>query len=136
MRIVLVLLGLLLVAGCGNSDQDQPSPQPTGVVPSSKATGTPGSEFLSPIPKESAETLPKCDDVWVVGKTLPADYSGCQIDGGGVDRGATYACTDGGSELIGYNEQFFARLGGPVRAYGDDEAAFSQELFEACNPKQ
>src|SRR5690348_256360 len=104
MRIVLVLLGLLLVAGCGNSEK--PSPQPTGVVPPSKATGTPGSEFLTPIPKKSAEALPKCAEVWVVGKTLPADYAGCQIDGGGVDRGAKYACTDGRGELIGYNEQF------------------------------
>lgn len=132
MRIAVVLLiSLVFAAGCGgNSD---PTSGPTGAQ-NSAATEQPGSEFLTPVPKESAEALPECSEVWVVGKTLPADYAGCRIAEGGIDQGAKYACTDGKGELVGYNEEFFARRGGPVRAYGEDDAAFSQELFEVCNP--
>ena len=136
MRTALVTLSLLLVAGCGDSGSDsktEPSPAPTGVVPSSSATGTPGSEFLTPVPKESADALPACSEVWVVGATLPNDYGGCRTEGG-IDQGAHYACTDGNGELIGHNDQFFARLGGQIKAYGEDEADFSRELYEVCKP--
>ena len=137
MRIALVILSLLLLTGCGNKSEPDPGPAPTGVVPPSKATGTPGSEFLSPLPKESVDALPACSEVWVVGKTLPSDYAGCRIaKGGGVDQGAKYACTDGRGDLIGYNDQFFARLGGPIQAFGEDDAAFSHELFEVCKPEE
>lgn len=136
MRFALVIFSLLLVAGCGDNGSDPntgPSAAPTGVVPSASATGTPGSEFLTPVPKESAEALPKCSELWVVGQTLPADYEGCRTEGG-IDQGARYPCTDGNGELVGHNDQFFARLGGPIKAYGDDEADFSRELYEVCNP--
>jgi hypothetical protein len=138
MRIALVLLSLLLVVGCGDNGSDpkiEPKPVPTGVVPSASASGTPGSEFLPDIPKESADALPACSEVWVVGDTLPEDYEGCRTKGG-VDQGARYACTDGGGELIGHNDQFFARLGGVIKAYGEDDIDFSHELFEVCKPKQ
>jgi len=134
MRIALVALSLVFLAGCG--DGGEPTSEPSGVIQSSTKPNEPGSEFLTPVPKESAEALPECSEVWVVGKTLPADYKGCRIAGGGIDQGAKYACTDGRGELIGYNDQFFARLGGTVQAYGEDEEAFSQDLFQACKPKQ
>ena len=137
MRFVPVIFSLLLVAGCGDNGSEpksEPNSGPTGVVPSSKATGTPGSEFLTPVPKESAEALPKCSEVWVVGETLPKDYEGCRTVGG-IDHGAHYACTDSGGDLIGHNEQFFARIGGQIKAYGEDEADFSRELYEVCRPK-
>jgi hypothetical protein len=134
MRIALVAVSLVFLAGCG--DGGEPTPEPSDVIQSSTKPSEPGSEFLTPVPTESAEALPECSEIWAVGKTLPSDYKGCRIAGGGIDQGAKYACTDGKGELIGYNDQFFARLGGAVQAYGEDEEAFSQELFEACKPKQ
>jgi len=140
MRIALVILSLILVAGCGNSTE--PNSEPSDVTSSGTEGGapgtqssTPGSEFMPPDADKAAESLPKCSDIWVEGKTLPEDYEGCQNTGGGLDRGANYACTDGKADLIGHNDQFFARLGGQIKAYGEDEAAFSQELFEVCKPE-
>jgi hypothetical protein len=136
MRTALALVSLILVAGCGGDDRDEPTPWPSasGIV-SGKPGSTPGSEFMPPNAKESAAALPKCSEVWVAGKTLPSDYNGCQTEGGGLDRGAVYVCTDGGGQLIGYNDEFFARLGGPIKGYGEDEVAFSHELFEVCKPE-
>ena len=134
MRIALVALSLVFLAGCGGSDE--PSSEPSGVIKSSTKPNEPGSEFLTPVPEKSAEALPECSEVWAEGTTLPAEYAGCRIAGGGIDQGAEYACTDGKGELIAYNDQFFARVGGAVHAFGEDDAAFSQELFEACKPNQ
>jgi len=134
MRIALVILSALLVASCG--DRTGPNSEPSGVTQHSTDPSQPGSEFLTPVPEESAAAMPECSEVWVAGKTLPADYEGCQIASGGIDRGASYACTDGNGDLIGYNDQFFARLGGEVQAFGEDDAAFSHELFGVCKPKQ
>ena len=134
MRIAVVVLSLVFLSGCG--DGAEPTSGPTGVVQNSADPKQPGSEFLTPVPAESAGAMPDCTEVWAVGNTLPADYEGCRIAGGGIDQGAKYACTDGKGELIGYNDQFFARLGGAVQAYGEDEEAFSQELFQACKPNQ
>ena len=89
---------------------------------------------MTPIPKESADALPACSEVWVVGETLPTDYEGCRTKGG-IDQGAHYACTDGNGELIGYDDQSFARLGGQIRAYGEDEMDFTRESYEVCEPK-
>jgi len=133
MRIALVILSLILVAGCGNGTE--PEPAPSDVIQSRAKPNQPGSEFMPPDADKAAESLPKCSDIWVEGKTLPEDYEGCQNTGSGLDRGANYACTDGKADLIGHNDQFFARLGGQIKAYGEDEAAFSQELFEVCKPE-
>jgi len=135
MRIAVVALSLLLVAGCGRGG-GEPESEPTGVITSSTKSSEPGSEFLTPIPDKSAEALPECSEVWVEGNTLPTDYAGCRIAGGGIDQGAKYPCSDGKGELIDYNEQFFARRGGTIQANGNDDEAFSHELFQACKPTQ
>lgn len=133
MRIALVTLSLVLFAGCG--DAGGPSSEPSDVTTPGTATGTPGSEFSSPGMDKNADALPECSEVWVVGKTLPKDYAGCKLPEGGIDRGADYACTDGKGDLIGHNEQFFARPGGQIKANGEDDVAFSHELFEVCKAK-
>ena len=137
MRIALVLLSLVLVAGCGDGRDPKSDPSSSGAQPgaSSKPSAEPGSEFMPPGAEETAAALPKCSEIWVAGQTLPADYAGCQTDSGGLDQGSKYVCTDGGADLIGHNEQFFARLGGPIQENGEDDAAFSQELFEVCKPE-
>ncbi|HJR89204.1 MAG TPA: hypothetical protein VJ782_03485 [Aeromicrobium sp.] len=139
MRLALTLVSLILLAGCGGDDSKEPADPtawPSGIATSVSPGSTPGSEFMPPNAKESAAALSKCSEVWVAGKSLPSDYSGCQTEDGGLDRGAVYDCTDGKGQLIGYNDEFFARLGGTISAYGEDDAAFSRELFEVCKPEQ
>ena len=61
--------------------------------------------------KDRPEGAPDCADVWVEGKTLPADYEGC-------NDGDTFVVltTVGDCELASYegDEEFFANLGGTI----------------------
>lgn len=101
------MLGLLL-AGCGSSN--------------STGSGSPGAG------------TPKCADIWIAGKTLPAGYDGCLNKDGSIEAFVTSDCKDGGS-LGSYDDRFWIRLpGGKITAvHGDmsDDPAYKAG-FDAC----
>ncbi len=92
-------------------------------------------------PTESASTaeLPACADIWVDGKTLPADYTGCTRDGETVEADAK-PCGSGPETFVQYqytDEQditvpFIAIRGEKVIGYIDDENAPYAKTFDKC----
>jgi hypothetical protein len=70
-------------------------------------------------PNEAASALPDCQEVWVDGQQLDADYSGC-LRGGRVVKPNLRDCTnDVGNQLAIYNKRFFAVLGGQITEVHD-----------------
>lgn len=67
-------------------------------------------------PPEEAETGPvRCQEVWVVGHRLPADYSGCLRGGRKVAPMIELHCThDAGNYLVSYKQRLLAVRGGKV----------------------
>lgn len=60
-----------------------------------------------------SEDKPSCSEVWVVGKTLPSKYRGCESEEGVTQPSMAHGCTDG-STIDAY-EKFWAFHGGTVR---------------------
>jgi hypothetical protein len=59
--------------------------------------------------------VPRCQDIWVGGQTLPQDYEGCVGESGGLVMSSLLACTDG-SQFTTHEGRFFAQLGGTITA--------------------
>jgi len=59
---------------------------------------------------------PTCSDVWVVGKSLPADYEGC-ARGGKIKAASTLICKDG-TEISTLDDRFWSVDGGPIKDAG------------------
>ncbi len=70
----------------------------------------------------------QCDEIWVVGATLAADYIGCK-KGNNEQPAAVISCNDG-SKLTAYDDRFFAFLGEEIQSK-DDEQAY-EDAFTAC----
>ena len=89
-----------------------------------------GNQMQADTNENSAEgRAPACADVWTEGTTVPADYTGCEQDASLQPLEAT-TCADG-TELTTFADQYFAVLGGQVRAGGPDSASYADAL-EAC----
>jgi len=118
--IAAILLAVTLAA-CGGGD-DEPA------APSTPEATT----------ETAAAELPECSEVWVDGKTIPADYEGCVRDGETVEANAK-PCGDGPEEFVQYQYvedeityPFVAILGEKVIEYIDDENAPYAKTFDKC----
>lgn len=83
---------LLALTSCSSSDGDNKNPN---------EDGGPTSESAS------------CADIWVAGNTLPSDYDGCEISADLLEAAAVSECADG-SKWTGYDDRFYAKLGGKI----------------------
>lgn len=110
MRTFAVVLSVLLLTACGGGGDDDEG-----------GTGSGG--------------LPDCADVWVEGETLPEDYEGC-MDGDMTVALVTSDCTDG-SRLTGYDDRYWALLGGEIKDAGAEDATAADPEYgadlAACN---
>jgi hypothetical protein len=105
--------------------------------------------------------VPKCQDVWTVGNTLPQDYDGCLGDDGHLVMSGVSYCVDG-TQFTTHESRFFARLGGtigagpdgspgarasyhrfwsrcqttPVQTNADDQATSSEQRSTASAPQE
>ena len=111
--VALTLVSLLALAGCAGGDD-------TG-----DGSGTPDQSASSAV-EESASPedggIPLCSEVWVEGQTLPADYGLLCHNGQSVEAAVTFPCGDGGGDLTGYLDRFWARLGGEIYDAGARDA--------------
>ena len=118
-----VLLAAALTA-CGGGN-DEPTKEPAD----------------SPSESAAAAELPACPDVWVDGKTLPADYAGCVGEDGKTVAADAKPCGDGPDQYVRYEYTkdevaypFIAILGEKIIEYTDDEFGPYAKLFNKCDP--
>lgn len=82
---------------------------------------------------DAPRTDPACAEVWVEGRTLPADYDGC-LDVDGTRSGAPYReCADG-ARFVSWQGSW-AVTGGPVVSAGTGAAAADPahgDVLAAC----
>ena len=117
----LAATALVLVAGCGDAEDDVTTTAPEKPVASTPAPQT------EPTP----EPLPKCAAVWPGKATLPDGYLGCREDGKRVVK--SVRC-ETGQQLFTYSGHYFAVPGGPIFAADGalaDDARF-QKMERVC----
>lgn len=72
----------------------------------------------------------------MAGETLPADYSGCMNEDGSLEAAVTRDCADG-SVFTGYQDRFWAVLGGEIKDAGKvdgtvDDPGYARDVA-ACS---
>lgn len=108
-----VLVPLLALVGCSGGDETE------------DGSGTPDPSASSALDGSASPdngATPPCSEVWVEGQTLPADYGLFCQDGDDVELAVTIPCGDGGGDLTGYQDRFWARLGGEISDAGARDA--------------
>lgn len=115
---------VLAVAACGsNSEPD--AAESTGPPPATSAA------------TQEPAALPVCDEVWVDGSILSADYAGCEGDKDAT-VGKVAACDSGGTyatyvrKANDIETPYIALLGGKVIEYTDDEFGPYAKAFNEC----
>ena len=115
---LLLALVLPLAACSGDGDGPDATPSPTSSPTSGPTDDTPAPPTPTATSFEDlVASMPQCAEVWVADQTLPADYAGCKLPGGGIDPGVVLQCVDGAG-LAAYRDRFWARLGDPVEDSG------------------
>jgi hypothetical protein len=123
--VVAVLFTLTLVlTGCGGS---------------SDAGGTKKSAEAPAEARKAANGKFACKDIWVIGKSLPKDYEGCNRADGSVADAVFYDCKDGGKlassadsdSLPSGMGSFFALYGGAMKK-GDPNSKAYNNAFNKC----
>lgn len=106
---------LMLAAGCGGDDKPKTNLDALAEV---------------------ADSAPKCSEVWVVGKALPADYEGCADASGTLIFNAAFQCKDG-SELSSFEDRLWvvapAGVIADAGAEGTDDDDAYAAAYRACN---
>lgn len=135
-RLPMIVLTVVLLAGggagCGGDDE----PESAGGS-SSSSTPDAGAEA----PEDSADDptggYPACEDVWVVGETLPAVYEGCyDAERDTVEVASSFACADG-SELTSYKDRWWVLGDGPIAEAAGGETASDKDYaaaYSKCSP--
>lgn len=103
--LIVAAVAVLALSGCGDDDKDDDAGDITSGVPA-------------------------CSDVWVAGETLPEDYEGCTREDGDLEAAVTLPCTDG-TELAGYEDRFWALLGGEIKDAGAPDATADDPEYQA-----
>ena len=85
---------------------------------------------------KTVSDLTKCSDVWVVGKTLPADYEEGCVEGDTQLDTASTPCADGKTSLFIHQTEtgkntHLAITGLKIQAYAED--AYSK-AYDVCQP--
>lgn len=111
-RLLIAAPLIAALCACSNQDAapkaDDPEPSVTITVPESS-------------PPEGPD-IPACDDVWKLGATLPADYDGCTWPDGAIESPVVYDCDSGIGKFTGYDDRFFALIGGKIGDATDQDA--------------
>ncbi len=66
------------------------------------------------LPAVTSEDYPKCEDVWVVGESLPDDYEGCYDGTRDTIELASYIGCGDGSRLTSYLDEWWVVTGGTI----------------------
>lgn len=121
--VVCVVFGLAACAGGGDEAGSVSSPD-SASLPS----GPDG-----PVSEKPAEPAgpPSCGEVWVDGATLPAKYDGCVRPDGSIEAAVVYDCDSGIGRFTGYDDRFFALLGGKITEAGSDSPEYGA-AYEEC----
>lgn len=90
-----------------------------------------GSQLLTgcgddgPIATPASKSMPDCSEVWVAGKTLPADYAGCVGSDGVLEASEIKKCSTAKGSFVSFDSDYFAILGGEISDEGTDSAAYN-----------
>jgi hypothetical protein len=130
-----LLVVLLLAAGCGGQGSDETAtdaaaePTSSSASPSESPDESPSSSEESPAPPP---TPPRCDRVWVAEAPLAWDYRGCLRDGRLV-KADKETCTNG-QQLVRFDGRFYGAVGGKVLDEGDLATSERfQKALRACH---
>lgn len=120
---VLAAVPLLLLSGCGAGGSDD-----AGAGGSSDGTASGG---------DSSTDTPKCTDIWKVGTTLPADFTGCMEDSTTLLDSSYTPCKDGKTKMFidqsptGMN-RFVAITGEKIQKYTQSA---DKKAYDECQPQ-
>ena len=113
-RLIVAAVAAFALSGCGD-DED------------SGGSGDSGADVIS--------GTPACSEVWFAGGTLPEGYDGCERVDGNLEAAVVQECTDG-SEFTGFDDRYWAVLGGEIKDAGAPDATTDdpeyQADYEAC----
>jgi hypothetical protein len=112
---------LVLLSGCGDETSEPTGDAGASDGASAGAGESTGSASASPAP---ASDLPSCDEVWVAGAVLPADYAGC-FDGTSEVLPDPLSCSSG-QKIVTY-DPYWAVPGAKVQETNglDTDPAFA-----------
>lgn len=96
-----------------------------------------GSQLLTgcgtngPIATPASKSMPACSEVWVAGKTLPADYVGCVGSGGVLEASEIKKCSTAKGSFVSFDSSYFAILGGTISDRGTASTAYTA-AYQHC----
>lgn len=119
--LVALVTSALLLAGCGEEGGTEADDAASSASPSE--TSTESAEPAATAPQ------PQCDDVWVTGTTLPADYAMCFDGEEQVDPDGVYC--EVGTPLVTHESHWWAVRGGEVQEATTDGPLVEDPGYQA-----
>jgi hypothetical protein len=104
--LLLLAAAPLVLAGCGDSGPDD--------------------EKVTP----QSESMPTCSEVWVEGKVLPADYTGCVDEGGVLQVSQIKDCSSIDGSFTTFHQDFYAVLGQQI--HSDVKSQEYKQAYGVC----